>query len=358
MRVPARAQQKIDGDPEEQDTHSDGGIARKLKNSVEDDQPGGGDEKAGGPGMAGDAIAGRVRSRLRGSVAGLHDAIAATEDEEAACGKAEEEPVHDDDVAEDLLVGAEKGDGCGEGALKGDGPHGDARARADLGENARKDFVFRHGEINARVSEHSVAEETQSGQSDGNGDDGGAGSTEGAAHDFGGGRLGEGEADGAECAHINEIDRDVEQNDAEHAEEEGAGHVAAGVADFGGDEIGGLPASVSEHDGNHGRAEDGEQIEGQGAIEHGMPRERRRGDGAEDHPNSGSDNHGDRQDAENHEEALDAAASANAEAIDDREGSNNYRGNEIFGDRDAREFVEIFREGDGRGGCAAGSDDE
>src|SRR5271169_1915 len=94
---------KIKWDPGEENTHGDAGIARIFVNGVENNQSRCYGENTGGPGMPRDAKPGPHRSLL---VKGT--AVTAAKDEEARGRETEKEPIHHDDVAQDLLVCSEK----------------------------------------------------------------------------------------------------------------------------------------------------------------------------------------------------------------------------------------------------------
>src|ERR1700690_2819062 len=110
--------------------------------------------------MARNAISGR-----RG-FAGRIAFLAVAENEEAACGKAEEDPIHDDNIAEDLFVRSQQDHSDCERSLKRDGPDGYARGGAEPREYPRKDAVFRHRVINTWLRKQGIAEETECGRRD------------------------------------------------------------------------------------------------------------------------------------------------------------------------------------------------
>ena len=133
---------------------------------VGDDRPAGEDEKDGGEGMAGDAEA-----RL-----GVEDAaLAAAEDEEAGGAEAEEEEVDWNHEVEDLLVLACECDQEGPDALHEDGDDGDAGSGGDVRNAFEEEAIVGHGEVDARGGENGLAEESECGEGDAEGDEPGSG---------------------------------------------------------------------------------------------------------------------------------------------------------------------------------------
>ena len=166
--------------------------------------------------------------------------------------------------------------------------------------------------------------------------------------------MGFGEGTGAEDADTDQVDEQVEGDDAGDADDEGAAEVAAGIFDFAGDEIGGLPTAVGEEDGDHGRADGGEEIERDGAVENRVQEGLRVADEKE----AGADEAGDGGDFDQHEGGLQAGSGLDAEAVDGGERGQGEDDDPSVGDVEVGQFEEVLGEGDGDGRHAASLDDE
>src|SRR3546814_9497453 len=92
----------------EVDQEPDGAVDGVAEDGGDDHQGAGGDKEAGGEGVARSLEASRLAS------------VAAPEHEQSRAGEAEPDEVDGDDIAQDLPIGAGKGDGDGGGALPQD----------------------------------------------------------------------------------------------------------------------------------------------------------------------------------------------------------------------------------------------
>ncbi len=171
---------------------------------------------------------------------------AAAEYEEGQTGEAEEDEIDGDHVVENFFVLSGHGDDRGENSLQTDGDHRDSGAVGKVGDLFEEKTVFGHSEKDAGRGEHSLTQETESGNGDGKGHEDGTFIADGPLEDSVGGCGGVTESDGAEDAETDDVDTEIDGGDSDDAEEEGAGEVAFGVAHLAGHKAGGLPAAICE----------------------------------------------------------------------------------------------------------------
>ena len=100
---------------------------------------------------------------------------AATKDEKTAGSQSEEQEIHGDHIIENLLIASGSGDDHGPGALQNNCHYRHASARADVSHRREEQFVIGHGEVHAWGGKNRLAEKTEGGNGDAEGDPGGAG---------------------------------------------------------------------------------------------------------------------------------------------------------------------------------------
>ena len=159
--------ERVNRKPEQENGHADERIFRIAIDGIGDHQPTSGDEHSGGERMTGNAIS--------GCLLWLQTTLAATKDEKTGGGQSEEQEIHGDHVIENLLIASGDGDDHGPSALQNDGHYRHASARADVSHGGEEQFVIGHGEVHAWGGENRLAEKTEGGDGDAEGDPGGAG---------------------------------------------------------------------------------------------------------------------------------------------------------------------------------------
>src|SRR5439155_23935570 len=253
---------------------------------------------------------------------------APAEDEDAGGGEGEEDEVDGDDVVDDELEGAEQRDGRGEGGLQHDGGDGDAGFFVDFRDRREEDAVLGHLEVDARRGEDRLAQETERGDGDAGGDQGGAFFAEGGFGDVHRGGGARGEVFQAEHSGAGQRHARIEEDDAEHAGDERARQIAARVFQFAGDEAGRLPAAVGEEDRDQGGADRALVSGGDGSA--GVSEEE-----------TAADQRGEHGDLGHHQRALDAAARGHAQAVDHGEQRHREGGDEALVEADAGQLREV-----------------
>src|SRR5579863_222109 len=142
----------VDGNPGKENAKSDSGISRIFVNRVEDNEPRRRRKSQGSPGMAWNAEAGLIPARDR------RPFLPCAKDKNATGGQTEEEPIHDNHIAENLLERAEEHHRDGHRSLKDDCGYGSTALGAETRDAARKHPILGHCEVYARKCQHGLAE--------------------------------------------------------------------------------------------------------------------------------------------------------------------------------------------------------
>ncbi len=87
--------------------------------------------------------------------------LAVTEDEESDAGNAERNEVDGGNVIEDLLIASRERDDGGDHSLQSDCDDGRRGTRVQPGNAVKEQSILGHGEVDARGSEHSLAEKSE-----------------------------------------------------------------------------------------------------------------------------------------------------------------------------------------------------
>src|SRR5208282_188226 len=141
------------------------------------------------------------------------------ESEDASRRQSKEQPIHHNDVAQNLFVRAEQQDNNRNRALKSNSENWNARARIEPRKSPRKHSVCGHRKIQTRIREHRLAEESHSRQSNQARDERGTQLTKGHTHYLRRWRRSGGEDSGRKRLNVDKIHREIQQNDAYHSED-------------------------------------------------------------------------------------------------------------------------------------------
>ena len=137
----------------------------------------------------------------------------------------------------------------------------------NLCHSAEKEAIGRHRVVNARRGQHALAEKSESGDGDADGDQARAAFSQYGTHDGGRGCRCRGQAVGAEHANADDIDDDVNGDDTDDSQEQSNDEVALRTLQLSGNEARCLPSRIGKEHWRHRSAECGEQSASHRTIE-------------------------------------------------------------------------------------------
>src|SRR6266542_3976215 len=186
---------------------------------------------------------GRYPSHAFGSLSGC---FPPSKNKNAGSRGAEEYEINRDHIIKYLFVATRKCDYDGQQTLNNYSHDRHLRLRMKAADALEKKSILGHRKINPRRREHSLAQESQ--RRDGNAGSNGASSCgpEREAHHIRRRRGRVGKTGNSQHAHTDEVYPEVEDDDANHADDESARQIFSRFAYLSRDEAGSLPTSSRE----------------------------------------------------------------------------------------------------------------
>jgi hypothetical protein len=319
-------------------------LARGGDEAVGDDSGGDGDEDRRRPGVARGAEVGRLVAAL-----GCH----APQHEDAGSGQAEEQPVAEDDIGEQLVVGLREQQDERHRRLQTQGKARRAEAWVELRRATQKQAVLGHGVIEPRAGHGDDSEKAEAGDDGERSDEARPDLAGERPRDVGGEGGRSGDLGRRQDPQVDPVEPDVDDDDQRDAEDVGLRQGLSRVADLGRQTAAVLPAAVSEEH-RHERGEEGGERDGRGGRQVIGRRRRRLLDQHQD---------SDRRDAaefENHQAVVGALAGPHSAHVDLGQDDDHRRGERQFAAvaEPHEGAVDVAGERGSHCGNAAGVDDE